>query len=91
MGEDSVSAGKRQVLCQAAILFVVLVVRWPFPEQDPKDARSHYGLGVCRLHLQQYEAGVEALERVRVLASAAVETLVNLGSAYGQLRQIDRQ
>lgn len=32
MGEDSVSAGKRQVLCQAAILFVVLVVRWPFPE-----------------------------------------------------------
>ena len=41
-------------------------------EQDPKDARSHYGLGVCRLHLQQYETGVEALERARVLASAAV-------------------
>ena len=35
MGEDSVSVGKHQVLCQAAILFVVLVVlvvRWPFPE-----------------------------------------------------------
>ena len=32
MGEDPVVTGRRQVVCQAAILGVVLVVRWPFPE-----------------------------------------------------------
>jgi hypothetical protein len=61
-------------------------------EQDPKDARSHYGLGVCRLYICSSTKPVSRhWNGSRVLAPAVVETLVNLRIAYGQLRQIDRQ